>query len=54
VNETETGDRSLAPSQGNGDNIPSTVSTISQTQANTKTGISLGGQNGNRFGSNRP
>ena len=54
VNETAMGKRSSAPSQGNGDNIPSTVSTISQTQASTGTGTSRGGQNGNRFGSNRP
>jgi hypothetical protein len=54
VNETSTGDRSSAPPQSNGDNIPSTVSTVSQTQASTGTGTGRGGQNGNRFGTNRP
>ncbi len=34
--------------------IPSTVSTASQSQASTRVGNDCGGQNGNRFGSNRP
>lgn len=54
VHETSTGDRTTAPAQGNGDNVPSIVSTTSQSQASTGTGTNRGGQNGNRFGTNRP
>jgi hypothetical protein len=54
VNEASTGDRTNAPAQGNGDNIPPIVNTDSQSQASTGTGTSRGGQNGNRFGTNRP
>ncbi len=52
VNEASTGNRETAPDQANG-NVPSTVSTTSQSQASTNTGNDRGGQNGNRFGSNR-
>ncbi len=51
VNETSTGDCTATP-PGNG-GIPSTVSTISQSQASTG-GTKRGGQNGNQFGTNRP
>ena len=53
VSETSTGDRTTAPAGGNGNNVPSTVSTTSISQASTG-GSERGGQNGNRFGSNRP
>ena len=51
VNETSTGDRTPTPA-GNG-GVPSSVSTVSQSQASTG-GNERGGQNGNRFGTNRP
>jgi len=53
VNEIETGDRTATPAQRGNENFPSSVSTVSQTQAST-VGNSRGGQNGNRFGSNHP
>jgi hypothetical protein len=54
VNESSTGDRVTAPAKGIEGSIPSTVSTASQSQASTQVGNDRGGQNGNRFGSNRP
>ena len=53
VNETSTGDRTTAPAQSTGGNVPSMVSTVSNSQASTNTS-NKGGQNGNRFGTNRP
>jgi len=53
VNETSTGDRTTAPAQSTGENVPSTVSTVSNSQASMNTS-NKGGQNGNRFGTNRP
>ncbi len=54
VNETSKGDHVTAPAQGTEGSIPSMVSTASQSQASTRVGNDHGGQNGNRFGSNRP
>ncbi len=54
VNETATGDHATAPAQGTGGNIPSIMSTASQSQASSGVGNDRGGQNGNRFGTNRP
>ena len=54
INEASTGDRNPAPVQAGGHNVPTSVSTISNTQASTTGGNNHGGQNGNRFGSNRP
>jgi hypothetical protein len=51
VNETSTGERT--PTPAGGDTVPSSVSITSQTQASTVPG-NRGGQNGNRFGTNRP
>ncbi len=53
VNEIETGDRTETPAQRGNENFPSSVSTVSHTQAST-VGNSRGGQNGNQFGSNHP
>ena len=52
VNETSTGDRTTAPEGNTGGNVPSTVTTSSNSQASTSG--NKGGQNGNRFGTNRP
>ena len=52
VNEASTGDRNTAPTQDTGGNVPSTVTTCSNSQASTPG--NKGGQNGNRFGTNRP
>jgi hypothetical protein len=43
----------MAPAQDTGGNIPSTVTTGSNSQASINSG-NKGGQNGNRFGTNRP
>ena len=51
VNETSTNERTSTPAGG--DNVPSSVSITSQTQASTGLGTNRGGQNGNRFGTNR-
>jgi hypothetical protein len=53
VNETSTSDRTTAPAQNTGGNVPSSVSTVSNSQASMNSG-NKGGQNGNRFGTNRP
>jgi hypothetical protein len=47
-----TGDRTTAPAQNTGGDVPSTVTTGSNSQASTYG--NKGGQNGNRFGTNRP
>lgn len=56
VNEAASGDRDAAPVQSISNNSSSNVSTVtsnSQASANGN-GSQRGGQNGNRFGSNRP
>lgn len=51
VNETDSGDRTATPVASSNVNTSSSVSTISNSQAS---GSERGGQNGSRFGSNRP
>ena len=54
VNEASTGDPNSAPAQAGGNKLSTSMSTISLTHASTTSGNDRGGQNGNRFGSNRP